>query len=203
MATLRERNRERARHSIQAEALRLFLLQGYDATTTRQIAEAAGVSPATLFRYFPGKDDILFWGDVVFGNEENSLLAKAFADRPVEESALAAVGGTLLAVHAQLLDEDADTLRVRVRLIHQTPALRARQLVQNLSVADTLAGLLAGRLALPADDFGIQTLVSAAIAVTGTAVQVWADSDDADVDLLALIEDGLTQLRLGLPVGAG
>lgn len=195
MATLRERNRERARRGIQAEALRLFLEQGYDATTTRQIAEASGVSPATLFRYFPGKDDILF--SVPSGQEE-LLLAKAFADRSAEESGLAAIAGAVVTVFGQLLDEDADTMRTRLRLIYRTPQLRARQLVQNLELAETLGGLVAGRLGLPADDFGIEVLASAASAVVATAVRVWATSEDPDVDLLALLEDGFAQLRDGL-----
>lgn len=200
MATLRERNRERARRGIQAEALRLFLDQGYDATTTRQIAEASGVSPATLFRYFPGKDDILFSVD---SGLENSLLAKAFADRPAEESPLGAVAGALITVFGQLLDDGVDTLRTRLRLIYQTPQLRARQLVQNLDAAQTLGELLAGRMGLPTDDFGIEVLVSAATAVSAKAVQVWAGSDDDDVDLLALLEDGFAQLAEGLPISAG
>lgn len=38
---------------IQEHALRLFLRQGYDATTVEEIASAAGVSHMTFFRYFP------------------------------------------------------------------------------------------------------------------------------------------------------
>jgi AcrR family transcriptional regulator len=194
VATLRERNRERARRGIQAEALRLFLDQGYDATTTRQIAEASGVSPATLFRYFPGKDDILFSGP---SGPEDLLLAKAFADRSAEESALDAVAGAVVTVFGQLLDEDADPMRTRLQLIYRTPPLRARQLVQNLQLAESLAGLVAGRLGLPADDFGVEVLASSASAVVATAVRVWATSEDPDVDLLALLEDGFAQLRGG------
>lgn len=37
----------------------LFLTQGYDRTTTRQIAEAAGILNGSLFNLFPTKDDIL------------------------------------------------------------------------------------------------------------------------------------------------
>ena len=40
-------------------ALRVFLVKGFHGTTTKEIADAAGVSVGTMFRLFPNKDDIL------------------------------------------------------------------------------------------------------------------------------------------------
>ena len=40
-------------------AQRLFARQGYDGTTTRDLAQAAGVAEGTLFRHFPNKKAIL------------------------------------------------------------------------------------------------------------------------------------------------
>lgn len=47
------------RTRILKAALRLFAKNGYDGTTTRELAEAAGVAEGTLFRYFPNKKVIL------------------------------------------------------------------------------------------------------------------------------------------------
>lgn len=44
------------RSQILTQARRLFLGQGYQTTTTEQIAEAAGVTPATLRRHFETKE---------------------------------------------------------------------------------------------------------------------------------------------------
>src|SRR3954452_20350275 len=57
---LRERNRARTYAEIADAALDLFERQGYDATTVDQIASAGAVSPATFFRYFATKEDVLF-----------------------------------------------------------------------------------------------------------------------------------------------
>ncbi len=50
---LRERKKIKTRMAIRKATYRLVQEQGYDATTIEQIAEAAEVSPSTVFRYFP------------------------------------------------------------------------------------------------------------------------------------------------------
>ncbi len=47
------------RARILQAAQRLFASQGFDGTTTRELAEAASVAEGTLFRYFPTKKAIL------------------------------------------------------------------------------------------------------------------------------------------------
>jgi AcrR family transcriptional regulator len=56
--SLRERNKEDKLARIEHAARRLFSKQGYDLTTTREIAERAGIGVGTLFVYFPEKRDI-------------------------------------------------------------------------------------------------------------------------------------------------
>jgi AcrR family transcriptional regulator len=64
-------NEEDARTRIKQSALRLFARQGYDGTTTKDLAIAANVSEGTLFRYFANKKAILIdvatagWVDIL------------------------------------------------------------------------------------------------------------------------------------------
>src|SRR5918998_397380 len=62
MAGLRERKKLATRAAIHDGAMRLFAEHGFAGTTIDQIAEAADVSRATVFSYFPAKEDIV-WGD--------------------------------------------------------------------------------------------------------------------------------------------
>src|SRR5215203_1408635 len=47
------------RRKILEAARRLFAEQGYDATTTRDVAAAAGIASGTLFNYFATKEAIV------------------------------------------------------------------------------------------------------------------------------------------------
>ena len=47
------------RHRILDAARQLFVARGYDATTTRDIAEAASIANGTLFNYFANKEAVL------------------------------------------------------------------------------------------------------------------------------------------------
>src|SRR5690625_7390439 len=82
---LRERKKIRTRQAIQEQALRLFAEQGYAETTTEQIAAAAEVSPSTIFRYFPTKEETVLYDTI------DPVLIQIFIDQPAELTPLDAM----------------------------------------------------------------------------------------------------------------
>jgi AcrR family transcriptional regulator len=55
----REAHKQATRQALQQAADRLFADRGYAASTVRDIAEAAGVTERTFFRYFAGKEELI------------------------------------------------------------------------------------------------------------------------------------------------
>ncbi len=81
---LRERKKAQTRESITRAAQELFTQRGYDDVGVREIADTAGVSPGTLFTYFPdGKASLVFPGDQTDNAE---ALVAAVRHRAPEQS---------------------------------------------------------------------------------------------------------------------
>jgi AcrR family transcriptional regulator len=58
-ANKRQQDREEKRAELLAEARRLFIEDGYEATSMAALAKAAGVAGNTIYWYFTDKDDVL------------------------------------------------------------------------------------------------------------------------------------------------
>jgi len=177
MSGLRERKKERTREAIQGEALRLIASRGYDATTCEQIAAAAEVAPATLFRYFATKEDI------VLQDSYDPLIADAVRARPAHESLLTAVRRGLADAFAVVYQGDVEAIRQRTALILSVPALRARSREQQDSLITHLSRALAERTSGTDTDFDIEVAASTCAAALEVAVGRWAH-DGGDLPTL-------------------
>ena len=167
MSGLRQLRMERTREAIQREALRLIAAHGYDATTCEQVAAAAEVSPATLFRYFPTKEDL------VLHDVYDPMIADAVRARPRRESGVTAVRRALADVFAAIHDAHLEQVRQRTALILSVPALKARSLEQQQSLVEHLSDALAERSGSSLDDLAVEVTASACAASLGVAVARW------------------------------
>jgi AcrR family transcriptional regulator len=90
-----------ARSRLVAAAVESFASKGFHGTTTRDIASAAGMSPAALYVHHKSKEDLLYLISRA-GHEFTLLLVKdavAGSDDPVEQL-LAVVHGSRSTMHA-------------------------------------------------------------------------------------------------------
>src|SRR5919107_2998619 len=118
-AGLRERKKARTRAEIQRQALRLFRERGYEATTVSRIAEAAEVSESTFFRYFPTKEDVVFW------DELDPHILEAFRGQPRELGPVRALRESIRGVLDLASAAEKADLRERLELLLSVPPLRA------------------------------------------------------------------------------
>lgn len=82
---------EQTRAGIVSSALELFRAHGYDATTMRAIADAAGVSLGSTYYYFAGKEHLIqaFYDQV--GTSHEAAAARILEDEPEFAARLAGV----------------------------------------------------------------------------------------------------------------
>lgn len=172
--TLRERTQRAVRAEITDAAMRLFTERGFEATTVDQIAEAAGISRRSFFRYFETKEDVVL-GDLTSLGE---ALKVALEARPPEEPAWPALRAAFLALRGPNHSPAAELAAARVW--HAAPSLRARHLEKHLRWQELLTPDISRRLGLPASpspDPRARAVVAAALACLDTAVDAWRESD--------------------------
>ncbi|MGN9906600.1 acyl-CoA-like ligand-binding transcription factor [Phytohabitans sp. LJ34] len=190
---LRERKKAKTRAAIQRHALRLFQEKGYAATTVDQIAEAAEISPSTFFRYFPTKEDV-----VLLDGWDPMFVASVLA-QPPEMGPVAAIRAAIREVVARMSAEEWEAERGRQELVRMVPELRTRLLQQYVDAIDLLAGAIAERAGLPADDFAVRAMAGAVIGVSLAAVPhvLGGTHDLIDYDR---VDEALALLEAGLPL---
>jgi AcrR family transcriptional regulator len=148
---LRERKKLRTRQLIAETARRLFAERGFDAVPVASVAKAAEVSEATVFNYFPTKEDLVFQGMQVFEAE----LLTAVRDRPAGETIVAAFARFVLQPRGFLAAQDPDAARYLTQIsqmIAASPSLRAREREILARYTTSLAALIAEDTAAGPDD---------------------------------------------------
>jgi AcrR family transcriptional regulator len=148
---LRERKKQKTRQLIAETARRLFAERGFEHVTVTEIAREAEVSPATVFNYFPTKEDLFYSRLEAF---EEDLL-RAIRNRGPGESVLAAFSGFLLGQGGVLTmdaPEAEEQLRTITRIIMESPALLARERQVFDRYAEALTKVLAEETGADAGD---------------------------------------------------
>ncbi|WP_168801714.1 TetR/AcrR family transcriptional regulator [Glycomyces buryatensis] len=172
---LRERTRNMVRTELAQAALKLFVEQGFEATTIEQIAAATGLSRRSFHRYFSSKEDVFGQWFVETGRQ----LAAALESRPAEERPWFALRRSFDDL-VQGLSARPESLQI-TRMILNTPALHATHLHKHALWRDALADVLQLRRSEDGQELGriaAVALVGAALAGLDSAQTEWVAEDN-------------------------
>jgi AcrR family transcriptional regulator len=158
-----------ARGRLERAAMELYSEHGFAQTTVAEIAERAGLTERTFFRYFADKREVLFSGAGIL---QELLVA-----------ALEAAGA--------LLEERRQGARQRQAIIAANTELQERELIKLATLASVLAVTLRQRgVTEPAASLTAE----AGIAVFKIAFDRWTDATNQEV-LPQLIRESLDELK--------
>ncbi|HEX3932650.1 MAG TPA: TetR family transcriptional regulator [Nocardioides sp.] len=168
--SLRDVARNAVRDEVMRAAWELFAVHGFEATTVEQIAEAAGMSRRTFFRYFNGKDELIL--DKLL--EVGDRVAAALAARPPKEAAWPALRAALdVVVLAQ--DQAPEPSRRLGQLLRDEPSTRGSMEERRRRWTDALGPLVAERLPGHGEAAG-RAVAGAALACYDAATDAWIDA---------------------------
>jgi AcrR family transcriptional regulator len=175
-----------ARSRLQLAALELYGEHGYDQTTVAEIAERAGLTKRTFFRYFADKREVLFWGSELL---EQQMVA-AIEAAPAAAPALALIGAALDAAGARF-EEVGEYAGLRQRIIASTPELQERELIKSASLAAAMARALRAR---GIEDTAATLAARTGATVMGVAFEQWV-SHPGQATFAQIARGALAQLR--------
>ncbi|MEE8662646.1 MAG: TetR family transcriptional regulator [Acetobacter sp.] len=167
---IREKNRQETQARLIVAAMRLLSERGYESVTVDDIAGDAGVSRRTLFRYFPGKDEIvLAWTQGMTG-----VLAETIRATPSSIDAREAMIRSFEAVIPRMASSRREAFAF-VSLIEKTPALLPVSLRKYAQWEDSLAEALQLRLEGTEEErrLGSRVMARSGIAAFRTALDEW------------------------------
>jgi AcrR family transcriptional regulator len=171
---------------LRQAAMELYVERGFDQTTVAEIADRAGLTARTFFRYFADKREVLFAGSESLQDH----LVAALEAAPDGATPMTAVAAALDAA-ATMLGDRRDYSRQRQSVIAANAELRERELIKMASLAAALADGLRHRGVAEPD---ASLAAEAGIAVLRVAFDRWLN-EPGDSDLTQVMRGSLDHLR--------
>ncbi len=191
LPTLRERAREAVRDEVSSQAWLLFASQGYAATTVDEVAEVAGMSRRTFFRYFESKDELV----LERLDRTGGAVAQALQERPTAEAAWIALRRAF-DVTVNLQEQHAEATRPLLLMLRDEPALRSVLVERRRRWVELLAPEVTERLPRrrgTGPDPRAVAVAGSAIACLESTQQLWAETEGAI--LADLLDEAMGAVR--------
>jgi AcrR family transcriptional regulator len=175
-----------ARERLQEAALKRFAEQGFEGTTVAQIAETAGLTERTFFRYFADKREVLFRGHQEFQRVFLTGIENSGSSDP-----MAMIAAALHNAATLFPNERRPWSRARNAVISSDPSLRERELLKMSALATAMTEALQQR--------GVGATAAALAAESGVAVfrvafANWI-ADDGQRSIIELEQEAFAELK--------
>ncbi len=168
---LRERKRRQTRERIAETGLKLFVDNGYEATTLDAIAAAAGISRRTFFYYFKSKEDVMLaWQDGGFLQALRPAMLEQSADQPP----LRAARECFLKLASRY--EVKQSIAVD-RLLRSTEALRLRKEAVFVEMERALVAAMRELWPAPGQRDALRVSAMIAMGILRLALDDWRQDD--------------------------
>lgn len=187
----RTRSREARRDHVVSVASDLFNENGYDETTVEDIAEAAGVSPRSFYRYFDSKDGVL----AALGSDVIGDALERLQDGGVEDPTISDIGLLLGEVADERIDEPR--FAMFIRLLREHPELIGKAGVWRGQWAEQLAVGLSRLSGSDEPTPSHEVTARIAVAVVAVALDRWVEEPDG-TPIRARVGDVLADLAENL-----
>ena len=176
-----------AESRFRAAAIELFDEIGYEQTTVAAIAERAGLTARTFFRYFADKREVLFYGSDRF----QQMMVDALSEAPAGASAVDAIAVALTRAGKFFVEAQRPFSRLRSRVIAANADLRERELIKMATLSVALAQALRERgVGEPDASLAAET----GIAVFRVAFALWV-SESEQRDYGGIVGELLARLK--------
>jgi AcrR family transcriptional regulator len=176
-----------ARERLAYAALQLFSEKGYDDTTVAEIADRAGLTKSTFFRYFPDKRDVLTAGTATLSR----LFEVGISEAPADATPLQAVGDGLERAASAMGPINREFAPRLQAMVAASAELQERHALKQVGFVAAMAGALRER--------GVADSVASVAAELGglafkEAYAEWA-AGDGESDMGELSRAALERLR--------
>lgn len=182
--SLRERNKLAAMRDIQRVACELFTQESFDDVTVQAVADAAGVSPMTLYRYFGTKENLVLW------DESIPACVARFAAELEQNAPFPALRSTL--VHSWAVSFDSDQNRKLTRIAFENPAVSGASVMASDELAESVVQLIA-ESTYELSQLESFTVANTCLAVVTSALYVWQNPEEQKT-LAELLEESFDAL---------
>ena len=179
-SSLQSRKKQFVRDAIFDAAIELFAARGFDETTVEEVAQAAGVSRASYFRYFSSKDDLLAQNVLKYG----LALREAIKACPPSFTPLDIMRETVLSVAKQSVNHPRtrQVIDISKRSASATQAHMSRM----IEVEDGVAAAFAERMGSSSkDELEPRLLAALTLSAMNVAIMSWYRGDSQQLTAAA------------------